>query len=169
MNFSAPTVKLFTVVGFSLVVAAGSAASSPSKPAPDVTLPAEDGSMVRLADLQGRVVLLDFWASWCIPCRASFPAINRLHEELRSKGLTVLAINVDEQRKDADAFLSGRPHTLMVLFDPAGRSPEAFKVKGMPSGILLDRQGRIRITHMGYTEKTLDRYREEILSLLGES
>jgi thiol-disulfide isomerase/thioredoxin len=136
--------------------------------APDVTLALDSGSSLQLSELRGQVTLIDFWASWCIPCRASFPAIDALQTELRDRGFRVIAVNVDEERRSADQFLESRPHTVLVAFDPRGIAAQAFGLKGMPSTILIDRRGRIRFTHMGYTEKTLAQYRSEILQLLGE-
>jgi thiol-disulfide isomerase/thioredoxin len=138
------------------------------KPAPAVQWQAADGTLIRLADLKGKVVLIDFWASWCPPCKASFPALDALYRDLRARGLEILAVNLDERRRDADAFLATHPHTMPVLFDPKGESPLAFAVKGMPSSVLIDRDGTMRFTHMGYTEKALESYRQEITALLSE-
>lgn len=141
----------------------------PPTAAPDIALTSESGSTIRLADLKGQVVLLDFWASWCVPCATAFPAIDRLQADLRDRKFKVLAINVDEDRRNAERFLATRPHTLTVLFDSKGQAAKAFQLQGMPSSVLIDRTGKIRITHMGYTEKTVAQYRAEILALLGES
>ena len=138
------------------------------RPAPAVALPAADGTITRLADLRGKVVLVDFWASWCAPCKASFPALDGLYRELHDRGFEVLAINVDERRRDADAFLAGRSPAMTVLFDPKGASPRLFNVRAMPSSALIDRAGNIRFTHEGYTSKTLDSYRRELATLLAE-
>lgn len=135
---------------------------------PDVALTDGAGSVHRLSEYKGQVLLIDFWASWCIPCKASFPQLDALHKEFKDKGVTVLAVNLDEQRKAADLFLSTRPHTMPVVFDPAGRAAETFGLKGMPSSVIVDRKGIIRFIHMGYTEKTLAQYRVEIAQLLGE-
>ena len=113
-------------------------------------------------------MLIDFWASWCVPCKASFPALDALHKEFQSRGFTVLAVNVDEQRRAADAFLAARPHVMPVLMDPTGAAAQAFAVKAMPSSALIDRHGVIRFVHTGYSEKTLAEYRLELTTLLGE-
>jgi thiol-disulfide isomerase/thioredoxin len=139
-----------------------------SKNTPNVSVHTADGANVRLADYKGRVVLIDFWASWCPPCKTSFPALDAIYREYAEQGLEVLAVNVDERRRDADAFLDAHPHRLTVLFDPKGVAPEAFGIKGMPSSFLIDRAGTIRFTHMGYTGNMDDLYREEIGQLLSE-
>jgi thiol-disulfide isomerase/thioredoxin len=139
------------------------------KDAPDITLATINGKPMRVADLKGNVVLLDFWASWCIPCRKSFPAVDALYAELKDKGLVVVAVNVDEQQKNAYTFLEKFPHTMTVAFDPKGAVAQAFKLEAMPSSLIVDRSGHIRYRHMGYTEKTIAQFRAEVLQLLGES
>jgi cytochrome c biogenesis protein CcmG, thiol:disulfide interchange protein DsbE len=161
-----------TLAAFSialLTLATAPAHATALQPAPNVALVDADGHAARLSDLAGRVVLVDFWASWCVPCRTSFPALDALYRELGPKGLVVVAVNVDEQRRNADAFLSARPHTMRVAFDPKGEAARAFALQAMPSAVIIDRAGRIRHTHMGYTEKTVVQYRSEVLELLGEA
>lgn len=142
--------------------------ASNSQPMPNVTVRTADGDEVRLAAYKGRVVLIDFWASWCPPCKTSFPALDAISREYEEKGLEVLAVNVDERRRDADSFLEEHPHHLTVLFDPKGVAPKAFGVKGMPSSFLIDRSGSIRFSHMGYTGNVDQSYRREIAQLLSE-
>jgi len=145
-----------------------SVSATASKPTPTIALTAADGTTVRLADYKGKVILVDFWATWCPPCKTSFPALDTLYREYQPKGLEVLAVNLDERRRDADAFLGLHPHRLTVLFDPKGISPEAFGVKGMPSSFLIDRAGAIRFTHMGYSGNVDESYRQEITQLLAD-
>lgn len=152
------------VATFSVVATA----SGLGTPAPDVALTGDSGAPIRLADMKGKVVLLDFWASWCVPCRKSFPALDSLQRQFRDQGLAVVAVNVDEQRRDADQFLAVRPHTMAVAFDPQGHAAQAFNLKGMPSTVLLDRHGSVRYAHMGYTEKSIEQFRSEIQTLLVE-
>ena len=151
-----------------LAFAMPSITASISKPTPNVAVHTADGVTVRLADYKGKVVLIDFWASWCPPCKTSFPALDAIYREYQEKGLEVLAVNVDERRHDADTFLDAHPHRLTVLYDPKGVSPQAFGVKGMPSSFLIDRAGNIRFTHMGYSGNVDDSYRQEIAQLLSE-
>jgi thiol-disulfide isomerase/thioredoxin len=103
-----------------------------------------------------------------VPCKASFPALDALYERERDGGLEVLAVNLDEERKAADAFLASRPHVMPVLFDPRGESALAFRIRGMPSSVVIDRAGNIRFTHIGYSSKVLDSYHSEINLLLSE-
>jgi thiol-disulfide isomerase/thioredoxin len=161
-----------TMLLVAMVAAATAAAEWPTVAAatavPDVTLQAADGAAVRLSTFNGKVLLVDFWASWCVPCKTSFPALDAIYREYAPKGLEVVAVNLDEQRKNADAFLAAHPHRMTVLFDPKGIAPEAFAVKGMPSSYLIDRSGAIRFTHMGYSGNVDVSYRKEIAQLLAE-
>lgn len=137
-------------------------------PAPAISVKDGEGRLRTLSEFKGLVVLVDFWASWCAPCKASFPALDSLHEEFHDAGLEVVAINVDEDARSAQSFLAGKSPSMTVLFDPKGRSPEAFKVEGMPSSFLIDRDGNIRFRHMGFTAQTRVDFRREIGILLGE-
>jgi peroxiredoxin len=156
------------VVAALVVLAPGWTAGASSTHTPDVVLQQADGTPVPLAAYEGKVLLIDFWASWCIPCKTSFPALDAIFREYKARGLEVLAVNLDEQRRQADAFLSAHPHQMPVLFDPKGAAPLAFGVKGMPTSFLIDKTGTIRFTHMGYSGNVDARYRQEIAQLLSE-
>ena len=142
--------------------------ASIAKPMPNVAVQTASGATVHLADYKGKVILIDFWASWCAPCKTSFPALDVLYRDYQEKGLEVLAVNLDERRHDADVFLEAHPHRLTVLFDAKGVSPQAFGVQGMPSSFLIDRAGNIRFTHMGYSGNVDASYRQEIAQLVSE-
>jgi thiol-disulfide isomerase/thioredoxin len=145
------------------------AASADRMPAPAIALPDRSGSLIPLQSFRGRVVLLDIWASWCPPCRVAFPAYDALYREYRARGFDVLAVNVDEKRSAADDFLKGRDFQIRVLFDPKGTAPAGFKLRGMPTSYLIDRQGAIRFSHEGFTDKVVPQYRREIEQLLAET
>jgi thiol-disulfide isomerase/thioredoxin len=140
-------------------------------PAPPVSLPVlagTDPASLDLATLRGRVVYVDFWASWCGPCRLSFPRLQALREELGPRGFEVVAINVDEFEEDARSFLEQMPVSYPVVRDDSGEIPAAFGVLGMPAGYLLDRDGVVRAVHQGFRRGDEERLRAEILPLLGQ-
>jgi cytochrome c biogenesis protein CcmG/thiol:disulfide interchange protein DsbE len=160
------------VVTIALTMALRASAPRPAatdiKNAPDVTFLTETGLPVHVSELRGHIILVDFWATWCPPCKVSFPAVDALYREFHDKGLEVLAVNLDERSRDVEAFLHEHPHTMTVLLDPKGTTPPAFSVKGMPSSFLIDRAGTVRFTHMGYSNNVAAQYRREIMLLLSE-
>ncbi len=121
-----------------------------------------------LARLRGQVVYLDFWASWCVPCRKSFPFMNDLVARHVSDGLAVVAVNVDGEAKDAAAFLARYPASFTVLYDSAGKAPTAWGVVGMPSSFLIDRHGAVRAAHVGFHDDSPAKLGAEIDALLKE-
>jgi cytochrome c biogenesis protein CcmG/thiol:disulfide interchange protein DsbE len=142
-----------------LVVAAALACGSAARaapvgaPAPGFALPAADGRVVSLAALRGQVVYVDFWASWCGPCRRSFPWMNALQQRFGARGLAIVAVNVDRRRSDAERFLRDLPAAFTVVFDPAGTTPAAYDVLGMPTSYLLDADGRIVEVEQGFHDE----------------
>jgi thiol-disulfide isomerase/thioredoxin len=129
------------------------------QPAPDVELPAALEAPPRLSALKGKLVYLDFWASWCGPCRQSFPWMNEMQAKYGARGLQVVAINLDAKRADADAFLAQVPARFGLAFDAAGQSAKRFGVKGMPTSVLIGRHGEALRVHQGFREderKTLE-------------
>jgi thiol-disulfide isomerase/thioredoxin len=135
--------------------------------APPFALPGPDGSVIALAQLRGRVVYVDFWASWCTPCRQSFPWMNALYQRYRGDGLTVVAINVDKRRADADRFLHEVPAMFPIVFDAQGVTPAAFDVKGMPSAYLIDRDGVVVAVDEGFNSDRKAAVEQRIRALVG--
>ena len=121
-----------------------------------------------LSALRGRVVYLDFWASWCGPCQQSFPWMDSMQKAYEAQGLTVLAINVDRDRADADRFLKIFHPDFDIRFDPSGSWAEEFKVSGMPTSVLIDRHGAVRFTHVGFWPAQGDVSAQQIRKLLDE-
>lgn len=111
---------------------------------------ASGADMLDLSALKGHVVYLDFWASWCAPCRESFVFMNRLQQELGPEGLTVLAVNVDSNRDDAERFLREHPAQFRVAFDAQGTLAEKMHVHLMPSSFVIDRHGQVQMRHEGF-------------------
>lgn len=133
-----------------------------------VTAQAGDADPLGLASLKGRVVYVDFWASWCGPCRESFPWMNQLHSRHEKDGLSILAVNVDQEPAKAQAFLRELPARFRIVPDPEGRLAQHYQLRGMPSSFVVDRQGRVRFAHVGFTSSKRAAYEDEILQLLKE-
>ncbi|HXO22830.1 MAG TPA: TlpA disulfide reductase family protein [Thermoanaerobaculia bacterium] len=128
-------------------------------------LPTRTGT-VALEALRAKVVLVDFWASWCGPCRQSFPWLSTMSERYAAGGLVVVAINLDKDRALAEAFLREFSPPFIVAFDPQGKSAEAFDVQAMPSSYLVSRAGRLVYSHAGFDRRDADtienRIKEEV-------
>ena len=133
--------------------------------APEFNLPSNNGS-VSLSDYRGKVVLVDFWASWCGPCRQSFPWMNAMTEKYKSQGLEIVAINLDQEPQLAQDFLSQFPANFHIAFDPEGKTPEAFNVMGMPTAFLVDRKGRVASQHIGFHQEKTIEYEASLKALL---
>ena len=121
-----------------------------------------------LDGFRGRVVYLDFWASWCGPCRQSFPWMQTMKRTYENQGLTVVAVNLDTDRAAADRFLVQFHPTFDVRFDPSGELAEVYKVQGMPSSVLIDRHGVARFTHVGFRPVDGAVYEAQVRGLLAE-
>jgi thiol-disulfide isomerase/thioredoxin len=122
---------------------------------------------VSVADYKGKVVYLDFWASWCPPCRESFPFMNELQRELAGKGLQILAVSVDKTPEDARRFLARYPAQFTVALDAAAACPAAFKLQGMPSSYIIDKGGAVRAIHVGFRNRDRAEIRQQLLDILG--
>ena len=115
---------------------------------------------------QGKVIYLDFWASWCGPCRKSFPWMNKMQAKYKEQGFVVISVNLDANRELAEVFLKDNPADFTVIYDPKGQTARHFKIQGMPSSMLIDRQGQIKVAHSGFFTKKKPQYEEEILQLI---
>ena len=104
------------------------------------------------AALQGKVVVVDFWASWCAPCKRSFPWWNEMQTKYGARGLQVVAVNVDKERADADAFLARNSSRVALTFDAEGETPKRFQVKAMPTSVLIGSDGRVLLRHEGFRD-----------------
>jgi len=121
-----------------------------------------------IASHKGKIIYLDFWASWCGPCRKSFPWMNDMQEKYLKQGLVIISVNVDNNKALADEFLAEVPASFNVVYDPKGKVARKFKLKGMPSSYIFDRSGKVVSTHVGFTESKIKKYEEELNILLSE-
>lgn len=121
-----------------------------------------------VARYRGKVLYLDFWASWCGPCRQSFPYMKRLSSYYVSKPFALVAVNVDHSRQNAEAFLAAFGPDIQVVFDPAGRLAQKFGVREMPTSVLIDKSGRVRFVHNGFYESQELFYDAHVSELLNE-
>ena len=127
----------------------------------------DGGRTVSLAEYRGEVVYLDFWASWCGPCRESFPFMNELQRELAGEGLQILAVSVDKTAEDARRFLARYPAQFTVALDVAAACPTAFQLQGMPSSYIIDKDGAVRAVHAGFRNRDRAEIRQQLIDLLG--
>ncbi|KZZ54023.1 TlpA disulfide reductase family protein, partial [Oleiphilus sp. HI0123] len=127
-----------------------SSAEQLSGAAPDFTLKSNQGSNIRLEELKGEVVMLNFWASWCGPCRQEMPLMNDIFAKYEDLGFTILAVNVDEDSADADRFLKALPVDFPVVYDSTSKVSEMYEVDAMPTTVMIDRDGNKRFLHRGY-------------------
>ena len=134
--------------------------------APGFSLPSTDGRPIVLEKLRGQVVYVDFWASWCGPCRRSFPWMNELQQRYGERGFAIVAINVDKLRADAERFLQANAARFTVVYDPEGATPLAYAVAGMPSSFLIDRRGSVVEIEAGFRDERKSAREATIRSLL---
>jgi len=162
--------KFILVVLMSVVAVSTHAAKSKheelSGPAKDFILKSNKGSNIRLSELRGRVVMLNFWASWCGPCRQEMPLLSKLSERYEAAGFTLLGINVEADQKAADKLLKEIPVSFPVLYDPTSKVSEAYQVEAMPSTIIVDCDGNMNYLHRGYVPGDEKIYKKRIKKLL---
>jgi cytochrome c biogenesis protein CcmG, thiol:disulfide interchange protein DsbE len=127
--------------------------------------PAES-ALLDLAPHHGKVVVVDFWASWCVPCRRSIPWLNAMREKYAKDGLEVIGVNVDADRAAAAGFLAQTPANFQIVYDSEGRLPKEYGVVGMPSSFVFDREGRLVTKHIGFQNGKRDEYEQVLRELL---
>jgi len=121
-----------------------------------------------LLEHKGKVVYIDFWASWCVPCRKSFPWMNAIQDKYKQQGFTVISINLDANKVLAEKFLLEVPASFPVIYDPRGKLAKHFDIQGMPSSMLIGRDGKIKLRHTGFFTNKIKQYEQEIEQFLTE-
>lgn len=159
---------LFAAVISLILFTAFTASAADKQAAPDFTLKSKSGENLRLEEQQGNVVLINFWASWCAPCREELPHFEDMQQEYEDLGFTVLAVNVDENPEKANILLDDIPVSFPVLFDDNDKVSKMYDVRAMPTTVIVDRDGNKRLTHYGYKSGDEDKYKTVIKTLLRE-
>jgi peroxiredoxin len=149
-----------------LASGASVAALTPSSAAPDFTLRSMEGKNLRLGEQRGKVVMVNFWATWCGPCLVEMPHLNRLYEKYRNAGFVLFGVNVDEDVRNAVALAQKMGLKFPVLADTDKRVSKQYDLTAMPSTVLIDRDGRVRHVHRGYREGFEDMYEKQVRELL---
>ena len=151
-----------------LAIVLPAVAGSSGGPAPQFTLSAHSGPNVSLAQYHGQVVMINFWASWCGPCRQEMPLLESIYKKYNKLGFTLLGVNVEPDSKAADDWLQATPVTFPILYDKESKVSKLYEVAGMPSTVIIDRSGKLRVLHQGYKPGDENEYLDSIRSLIRE-
>ena len=161
--------RCLSVAVVALVFSTGSFASNKSKgKAPDFTLKSYTGVNVKLSELRGDVILLNFWASWCGPCRQEMPLLNDLHKKYKKLGFSVVGVNVEENSRKAKQIVKDVGIKFPILFDTENKVSGLYDVSAMPSTVLIDRSGNMRYLHKGYKPGDMSAYKKWVKKLIRE-
>lgn len=146
------------------------AADLAGKPAPAFTAKDINGKEISLSDYQGKVMLLDFWASWCVPCREEFPFLVKFYRDHQKEDFTVLAVNIDDREENMRRFLADydAAHIFPVIFDSEKSIPPLYELQSMPTSIFIDKKGIIRYIHTGFNDTRKKEFKTELSTLLHE-
>jgi peroxiredoxin len=160
--------QLLTGTALAAAAMATPAAITPSTAAPDFALRSLEGPNLRLQEQRGRVVMVNFWATWCGPCRIEMPHLARLYEKYRASGFQLFGVNIDEDPRQAATVATKLGLHFPVLLDTEKRVSKLYDLSTMPSTVLIDRNGRVRYIHRGYRDGYEDTYEKQIRELLKE-
>lgn len=136
--------------------------------APDFTLKSNSGKNIKLSEYRGQVVLLNFWASWCGPCRQEMPLLSKMQKKYGKLGFTILGVNVEEDSSPAKGYLRDISVNFPILFDTENKASKAYNVSAMPSTVMIDRNGKMRFLHKGYKPGDEAQYAKWTKKLLRE-
>jgi peroxiredoxin len=155
-------------IAAALAIALPALAGPDGAPAPQFTLGARGGRNVSLTQYHGQVVMINFWASWCGPCRQEMPLLDSIYKKYNKLGFTLLGVNVEPDSKAADDWLQATPVTFPILYDKESKVSKLYEVAGMPSTVIIDRSGKLRVLHRGYKPGDENEYLDSIRSLIRE-
>jgi thiol-disulfide isomerase/thioredoxin len=166
-NLSMNVLKPLCLAAVLLLASPVACAVDVGQAAPEIDLPGAATGAQKLSDLKGKVVYLDFWASWCGPCRQSFPWMNDMQKKYGARGLQIVGMNLDAKRADADKFLADNPALFALAFDAKGESPKRVGVKGMPTSVLIGADGKVLAVHQGFKEEERAELEARLVAALG--
>ena len=144
------------------------AADPTGAPAPQFTLAGRGGANVSLAQYKGQVVMLNFWASWCGPCRQEMPLLESIYKKYNRLGFTLIGVNVEPDSSAANEWLKQTPVSFPILYDKESKVSRMYDVAGMPSTVIIDRSGKVRVLHRGYKPGDENEYLDSIRTLVRE-
>ena len=151
-----------------LSVALPALAGPTGAPAPSFTLAARGGQNVSLTQYKGQVVMLNFWASWCGPCRQEMPLLESIYRKYNKMGFTLIGVNVEPDSNAANEWLKATPVSFPILYDRDSKVSKLYDVAGMPSTVIIDRSGKLRVLHRGYKAGDENEYLDSIRTLIRE-
>lgn len=166
-----PQLVFLTLIASALALSSASSLAKGKKvsgKAKDFTLSSNTGKNIRLSDLKGKVVMINFWASWCGPCRQEFPLLDDMYKRYQPAGFELLGVNIEPKKKDADKLLKQIPVTFPILYDTEQKVSELYDVSAMPTTILIDKNGKMRYLAKGYKPGYEKDYKEQVKALLKE-
>jgi peroxiredoxin len=143
-------------------------ALSTSSPAPQFSLAARGGKTINLAQYKGQVVMINFWATWCGPCRQEMPILESIYKKYNKMGFTLLGVNVEPDSKPAEDWLKATPVSFPILFDTKSEVSKMYGVNGMPTTVIVDRKGTVRFVHVAYKPGDENEYQDSIRKLVRE-
>jgi thiol-disulfide isomerase/thioredoxin len=162
------TTKALRVLLIGALLATPALAVAPAGPAPRFQLASMAGKPVSLEQYKGQVVMLNFWASWCGPCREEMPILEKLHAKYKPMGFTMIGVNVEPDSAEAAKWLKATPVTFPILFDTKSDVSKLYSVASMPSTVIIDRKGNLRWLHRGYKAGDENEYLNQIRALVRE-
>ena len=160
--------RLAAIIAAAALALPALAADPTGSPAPAFTLGSSAGSNVSLAQYKGQVVMLNFWASWCGPCRQEMPLLESIYKKYNRMGFTLIGVNVEPDSNAANQWLKQTPVSFPILYDKDSKVSKMYDVAGMPSTVIIDRTGKVRVLHRGYKPGDENEYLDSIRSLIRE-
>lgn len=160
--------RTFLTVLLAVAALPALAADAVGSKAPDFTLKSTTGKNVRLAELRGDVVMINFWATWCGPCRQEMPHLDKIHKKYKDLGFQLLGVNVEADTSGMNKYLKDVPVGFTILNDGANSVAKLYGVDGMPATVIIDRDGKVRHVHRGYKPGYEQKYDQQVKQLVME-